>query len=186
MFKPLRGNRRSPWYPRALSLLICLGVFGAIATARALGWIEFLELKAYDLLLAAREKDSSVSNRLVVVGMTEPDINRYDYPIPDEMLAALIERVLAGGARAVGVDIFRDKPVPKNGEGRAALVKVMADRRVVMPMRHGTTPEDRVAPPPEAKPAQVGAVDFPTDDDGRVRRALPFFTDYDGTPLQTM
>src|SRR5688500_1224410 len=103
---------RSPWAPRAVGLAICLAVFATIAVLRAYGQLQLLELKAYDLLVRGRAKDTSYSNRIVLVGMTELDIARLGFPITDADLARSVELILKGNARAVGIDIFRDKPVP--------------------------------------------------------------------------
>lgn len=186
MFNFFRGKRRrSPWVPRILSLSICVGVFVLIVVARQAGWLQFFELSGYDLLLKARPNDTSISEKIVVVGMTEADVRKYEYPITDELMAKLVQKILDDGARAVGIDIFRDKPIPRNGEGRKELVRVMGDKRVVWCTRYGIEAE-RVPPPPEAKPAQVGAVDFGADADGRVRRGLIFFTGDDGTLYQAL
>ena len=178
---------RSPWAPRAVALLICLAVFGAIALTRRAGGLEFLELKTYDLLVAAQPKDTSYSDRIVVVGVTEPDIQNKEvgFPIPDAVMGRLVEIILAGDARAVGIDIFRDIPVPAGGEGREALRKVLADRRVVTVTKYDNT-GTFIGAPPEAKASQVGFADFPRDKDGRVRRAMMFFSDAAGVTYQPL
>ena len=178
----LRRNRRSVWVPRAIGLAIALCVFAAISLVRTFGGLEFLELKAYDLLVRLQPKDATVSPQVVVLGMTEPDLQALGFPMPDEAMARLLRLVLSGGPSAVGVDIYRDIPV---GPGRAELMEVLADRRVVSCMKYGQGGVF-VGAPPGVRPAQVGFVDIPTDGDGRVRRALLFFRDAAGKNYQAM
>lgn len=182
LFSTARRNRRSPWVPRGVGLLICLAVFGGISLARSRGWLQFLELRAYDLLVALQPKDTSNSDKFIVVGMSDADIDRIGYPMADAVMADIVQKALDGGARAVGIDIYRDKPA---GEGRAELLKVFQDRRVVVCLKYGERGV-LVGPPPEVKAAQVGVIDLPKDDDGPVRRALMFFKDPAGKSYQAM
>jgi adenylate cyclase len=187
-FAPLfRRHRRSPWVPRAVALLICVAVFAAVAGARRLGWLEYFELKGYDVLLATQPTDDSVSKDMLVVGMDDSDIEtrKLAYPMSDATMADLLGKILAGNPRAVGVDIYRDRP---NGEnGWTELVERLKDPRVVTVIRFA--PDGTVIGVPPArdiKPSQLGFADLPTDSDGRVRRAMLFFTDPAGTQYRAM
>jgi adenylate cyclase len=180
-----RKGRRSPWVVRLVALLICLGMFVAISALRAFGTLQFLELRIYDFGLKFESKDTSVSDRMRFIGVTDDDINAFGFPIPDDAMADVVEKVLAGGARAVAIDIFRDIPV---GEGRAKLVRVLQDPRVFAVKQYSDTAGTFVGAPPEAKPRQLGFADFPEDKqvDGRVRRALVFITDSEGRTHQSL
>jgi adenylate cyclase len=162
--------------PRAGALLICAAVWALIVGLRATGSFQFFEEKAYDALLLWGRPASALDSNVIFVGMTEADIKALGFPMPDATMAALLEKVLAGNPRAIAVDIFRDRPLPPEGEGRAALVARIKDPRVVSVIKFdkgGTF----IGAPPEVELKQLGYADFPTDDDGRVRRVMLFFTD---------
>src|SRR5215468_7891575 len=81
-----------------------------------LGWFQFLEFYVYDILLLHQPKAVS-SDPLVLVEMTEQDIQNpeLDYPIYDNKLADLLNVLAADQPTAIGLDIWRDIPVPKSG-----------------------------------------------------------------------
>ena len=86
---------------------------------REAGWLQSLELSAYDRLLTFFA-GSQQSDRVVLVVTTEADINRFGYPIRDNYLAAVLAAVFAGGPKVVGVDLYRDLPMaPGNPELQA-------------------------------------------------------------------
>src|SRR5436190_1975319 len=81
-----------------------------------LGWFQRLEFWIYDWMLLNQPKAAS-SEPLVLVEMTEQDIQNpeLDYPIYDNKLADLLNILAADGPAAIGLDIWRDIPVPKSG-----------------------------------------------------------------------
>ena len=81
-----------------------------------LGWFQFLEFWVYDTMLLSQPKAAS-SEPLVLVEMNEQDIQNpeLDYPIYDNKLADLLNILSAGEPAAIGLDIWRDIPVPKSG-----------------------------------------------------------------------
>jgi adenylate cyclase len=122
--------QQKKWKPsaRAVSLLIVLAVFLCTLTARHLGWIQFLEFYPYDYLI--RHQPRAPSNEpIVLVEMTEADIHSpsLDYPIYDDKLAELLTQLEAGQPAAIGLDIWRDIPVPKNGAGLPQFNQVLQD-----------------------------------------------------------
>ena len=104
--------------PRVVSLLIVLAVFLCTVVLRHLGCLQFLEFYPYDFLIRHQAKAAS-NEPIVLVEMTEADIHSpsLDYPIYDDKLAELLRNLEAGQPAAIGLDIWRDIPVPKNGGG---------------------------------------------------------------------
>ena len=98
----------------ASSLAITLGVMGV----RTLGWLEPMELQAYDRLMQARppEMEAPIDPRLLVVEMTEEDTDRYGYPLTDDILAKVLARLLEHQPRAIGVDLHRYQKRPPGRE----------------------------------------------------------------------
>ncbi len=103
--------------PRTVSLLIVLFVFFCTLTVRHMGWIQFLEFHAYDFFIRHQSK-STTSDPIVLVEMTEADIHNslLDWPIYDDKMAALFRIIEADQPAVIGLDIWRDIPVPKSGD----------------------------------------------------------------------
>src|SRR5579863_1282378 len=87
--------------------LVAVGVI----VVRSYGWLQPLELLAYDTMRAAWAIQMP-RDRIVLVGMTETDIHRWHYPLSDEVFADLLDRLASWHPRAIGVDIYRDIPEP--------------------------------------------------------------------------
>ncbi|MFQ4138726.1 CHASE2 domain-containing protein [Nodosilinea sp. PGN35] len=143
-------------------------VLGLVVGARLAGLFEGLELKMLDTLLRWRPAEAT-DERVLIVGIDEADIQRLGtYPVPDGVLAELLQALAVHRPRAVGIDIYRDLAVEP---GHAALVETLAT------LPNAIAIENILSNPPVAAPAflppeQVGFIDFPQDDDGFVRRAL--------------
>jgi len=124
------AQRQSKWKlsPRVVSLLIVLAVFLCTLVARHLGWLQFLEFYPYDFLIRHQAKAPS-NDPIVLVEMSEADIHSpsLDYPIYDDKLAELLTDLEAGQPSAIGLDIWRDIPVPKSGVGLAQFNRVLLE-----------------------------------------------------------
>lgn len=118
------GKRTTPWSlkwelsPRTACLLIVLVVFGGTFALRHMGLLQFLEFYAYDFLVLQQPR-AETSDPIVIVEMTETDIHspKLDYPIHDDKLADLLLALEAAQPAVIGLDIWRDIPVPKSGVG---------------------------------------------------------------------
>ena len=112
--------RSSKWKlaPRGACLLIVLVVFCGALIIRHLGLLQFLEFHAYDFFIQ-RQPKAATSAPIVIVEMTEADIHSpsLDYPIHDDKLAELLRILESGEPAVIGLDIWRDIPVPKSGAG---------------------------------------------------------------------
>src|SRR5260370_1178616 len=102
--------------PRLVSMLVVLAVVLTALLARRLGLLQFLEFRAYDFFIQQRPT-LATGDPIVLVEMTEGDIQSpaLDYPITDEMLAELLNLLEAHQPAVIGLDIWRDIPVPKSG-----------------------------------------------------------------------
>ncbi|MEG3929673.1 MULTISPECIES: CHASE2 domain-containing protein [unclassified Microcoleus] len=146
-------------------------VIVAVMMARLSGALQFWELVAFDRFLRLRPPES-MDERIVIVGITEEDIQRArTYPIPDRDIADLLKRLQTYRPIAIGLDIVRDIPVEP---GNAELTSVFRSSKnaigveIALPDRSGFI----VKPPPALPPEQVGFADFVLDADGYQRRSL--------------
>jgi len=104
-----------------IGMLVTVVVFLVAWLSWECGAFQSAELSAYDFMVRHKAPVQPADSRIVVVAVTEEDIRKRGYPIPDVTLAALLERIEAGRPRAIGVDIYRDIPVPRDGSGQIAL-----------------------------------------------------------------
>lgn len=159
--------------PIAIALLISSLVVLGIIALRTGGALESLELTAYDWYLRAQPA-TSMDRRIVLVTITEEDIQRLGHwPLTDATVADALTRLLAYRPRAIGLDLYRDLPVPPGRSDLDAVLK--ADRRVVVVTKIGEGTSDGIPPPSAlANSDQVGFSDVVVDRGGIVRRGLLF------------
>jgi len=176
----LHRLRRALESERIVALAVAALVAASILAARSSGLLEGVELAAYDRLLALRPAPADPGARVVVVAYTEHDImSQRSYPLPDDTLAEVLERVLAQGPRAVGVDFYRDVLIPPGSQRLEALWR--REPRIVMIQL--LEDEGRPGIPPPAAlvgSEQVGFSDQIVDPDDSVRRTALFQDDEQG------
>ena len=157
----------------ALTAVLVTGglVFAVLFGLRSLGALEGLELPVYDWHLRLHAGSPSKRPPVVLVTITDRDIAELGtWPVPDEVLAKALETLSRAGARAIGLDIYRDVPVPP---GRDTLNAVLSKNPQIvgaMLLPRGDNPG--VRPPAVLAGERAGFTDVVVDDDGRVRRGL--------------
>jgi adenylate cyclase len=118
------GTPAAKWFsklrssPLMVSLLIVLFIFCCTLLVQRIGWLQFLEFQAYDFFIRHQTR-AATSDPIVFVEMTEADIHNssLDWPIYDDKMAELFRKLEADQPTVIGLDIWRDIPVPKNGVG---------------------------------------------------------------------
>ena len=145
---------------------------------RWLGGLQVWELKAFDYFLQKMPSEPA-DHRILVVGIDEEDISRYGYPLPDWVIAKVIDKLQSHQPAAIGLDIFRDRPVPENDfYWHQALAKHFQQDSNLLVVCAGNNLQNSVAPPLQSPPQQVGFVDLLDDrsltqgQDDTVRRYL--------------
>src|SRR5437899_9895718 len=122
----LRRAFRNPW---VASLMLSIGVFVLLAGARELGLLQSAEFLAYDKFLTWRAGPDTTGPRVVIVEITENDIAKYDFPIPDDLLAKLLETLATAKPVAIGLDIYRDVAVRRDCSHLAELDRVFQENQ---------------------------------------------------------
>ena len=167
MYKPSLFFARSVLIASAAVTLSLIG-------ARELGILEPLELSAYDQMLRWRP-DEKPDSRLLVVGITEADIQKLkQWPISDRKIAEILQKLDKMQPAVIGLDVLRDVPL---GDGREELTKVLqkSDRIIGVCLVTDGSPDNPGSPPPPGMPEnRVGFADFGVDPGGILRRALLF------------
>jgi adenylate cyclase len=163
--------------PLVASVLVSLLVFLGIMALRRTGSLETLELAAYDWYIRLRPAISESNPRIVLIGITEADIRRQGrWPIPDASLAQALEILTQYQPRAIGLDLYRDVPVPPGRETLEAMLT--GNRHIVAVMKFGDEVEIGIPPPAVLNHTdQIGFNDILVDPGGIVRRGLLFLDD---------
>ncbi len=167
LYKPSVAFARSVLIATAAVTLSLIG-------ARQVGILESIELGAYDQMVRWRP-DESPDSRLLIVGITESDIQKLkQWPISDRKIAEILQKLEKLQPRVIGLDVLRDVPL---GEGREELTKFLArsDRTIGVCLVTDGSPDSPGSPPPPGMPKdRIGFADFGVDQGGVVRRALLF------------
>lgn len=163
--------------PAVAGGVIALFVIGALLLARGSGGLQFLDLATWDLFISLKTFSATPSDRLVVVAVTEDDIASLgSWPLTDETLDRALEVIEAGGARVIGLDMYRDTPIPPGSERLAATFARNGNIYGVKKFASANTPGVR-PPPALAAAGRVGFSDVVVDHGGIVRRGLLFLDD---------
>ena len=162
------------------TLLLSLAIALLILGVRYLGFLQTLELQAFDQLLQLRPAEKPDS-RLLVVTITEEDMQAQSQEprrgsLSDQSLAKLLEKLKSYQPQVIGLDIYRDYPVGKTVPTLAAEMR-QSDRLVtICKVSDPQAGRVGVAPPPEIPSNRLGFSDFVLDADSVVRRQLLVLT----------
>lgn len=170
-------------YQERLVLITATVAAITVMLVRCCGLLQVWEWAAFDQFMRWRPAEPA-DNRIVIVEIGEPDLQKYGYPISDGVMAQLLQKLNSGKPRAIGVDIYRDLPTPP---GNPELLKtfttipnlvgieLMADET-----RLGVRP-----PPLLNKLDRVGFNNVVIDADSKVRRMLLYAWPGDGKTHQS-
>ena len=145
----------------------------SLLAVRHLGGLQHLELMAYDQMVL-RRADFGPDPRLLVVGITEEDIQRLQQStLSDQVVAQMLEKLQQYQPAVIGLDVFRDIPQEK---GAPALKAQLQKPNTIAIAKMGTsgTGTLEVPPPPNVPVERIGFNDILQDPDGVVRRSLLF------------
>ncbi|UCE64373.1 MAG: CHASE2 domain-containing protein, partial [Nitrospirota bacterium] len=151
----------------------------AVMAMRTAGWVENGEMAMYDWALRLRPIVAQADPHILLITITEKDIqNTGHWPLSDEEVAHILEIVANNGARAVGLDIYRDIEVPP---GRELLNKVLATHReIITVMKFPDQDREGISGPKILEETdQIGFNDIMIDPGGTVRRGFLFLEDED-------
>jgi adenylate cyclase len=148
-----------------------LAVTGGLCGLRQLGWLQPLELAAYDRMMRLRA-DTPPDPRLLIVAITEADIKAQKrWPLSDQTVAIALQKLQQHQPRVIGLDIYRDLP---QEPGNRQLKKQLQQPNVEVITKIQDEEDLGVAPPPGVPEDRVGFNDIPLDADGVIRRGLLF------------
>ncbi|OCR00300.1 diguanylate cyclase [Oscillatoriales cyanobacterium USR001] len=172
------------WYREHRVLITASSVAGTVIVLRSFGLLQFLELAAWDQFFRWRSLEA-VDERIVIVAINEADLQKFNYPIPDGVMAELLQKLHAGQPRAIGLDIYRDLPVEP---GHEKLVKAFETIPNVIGIENTQNENLLGVRPPTVLSEQnrVGLNNVVVDGDGKVRRALLYSWLSDGKTRESL
>ncbi|MBE9069996.1 CHASE2 domain-containing protein [Leptolyngbya cf. ectocarpi LEGE 11479] len=152
-----------------------------VIVANAVGVFNLWEWAIRDEFFRRRPL-ASVDDRIVVVTVDEPDIQRLgNWPITDEILAQALINIRAQQPRVIGLDLYRDLP-EEPGHQKLLDVFKTTPQLIGVEKISGT----QVAPPPVlAASDQVAMSDFVVDKDQTIRRILVVAEDKKTSVIKT-
>lgn len=161
-------------------------IAGLLIALRLAGWLQPLEWWALDQSFRLRPLEPA-DPRIVIVGIDEPDLKKVGtWPVPDAVIAQLLEKLKQQQPRAIGLDIFRDIPIEP---GHQTLVKLFKSTPNLIGVEKtvGDGSNFEIAPPPAlSQLGQVSAVDVVPDADGKIRRGILFVQAKDGEQVPSL
>lgn len=138
-----------------------------VAIVQQSGGLQPLELRIFDGLVRLRPEQKP-DPRLLVVAITEADLNNQGWPLSDEVLAETLAQLQKHQPRAIGIDVYRDLPQPP---GTEKLAEQLQAENIIAITNLGVPP---IPSPPNIPPERIGFNDVPVDPDGVIRRQLLF------------
>jgi len=152
-------------------------ITGLVAGLNHWGWLQVLEMQAYDHLLRlesrlrGQHQDSGYQDeRLLIVGIDEADITALaEFPISDQVLAQALANLQRHRPRAIGLDLYRPAP---QGQGHEALQRQLQAPNLVAITKLGDELTAWIPPPAGVPADRIGFNDVVVDPDGVVRRHL--------------
>ncbi|MHC5768785.1 MAG: CHASE2 domain-containing protein [Nostoc sp.] len=146
----------------AIATILLVGI-------QKLGVFEPLEMKVYDQMMQLRA-DSGPDTRLLIVALSEKDIQKWNWPLSSELLDRLLGKLEEYQPRVIGLDIFRDLPVPP---GHDKLLQRLQQSDIIIPIcKHSGSNNPEIAPPKGVEAERVGFNDVVEDTDATIRRNL--------------
>lgn len=156
--------------------ILSLFVTGFTVTIRKWEFLQPWELSAYDQMLRYSRREwlppsrpvAPSDNRLLLVTVTEDDIQREKYPLPDATVNKLLAKLESYRPRVIGINMYRNQQT-NFGDG------VANKNDIISICKLSSLAIQEIPPPPNVSIETVGFSDLITDNSDRiVRRSLLF------------
>ncbi len=150
--------------------LITFSLSLSILGLRESGAFKEVELWVYDSLMRSQLNEPP-DRRIVIVEISEADIQKFRWPFSDRLFAKMINQIAIGKPAAIGIDKYLDIPVL---EGRSELVEAIKTAGNVVNAKFIATVAGRSGVDPASDLEQIsryGYVNLLTDKGASVRRS---------------
>lgn len=161
-------------------------VTGFVLLLRWLGFLQLLELAAFDQLIRLRPPES-LDSRIVIVGITETDIKQLGKAtLSDAELAQLLTKIKQQQPKAIGLDIVRDQPEGTGQEQLNQVFKTTPNLLGIKKVIANDSNSSVTASPILEELGQIAGADVILDADGKLRRGFISITSETGEPLPSL
>ncbi|MGL6344871.1 MAG: EAL domain-containing protein [Waterburya sp.] len=151
-------------------LLLTIFLTTILLGIRRLSGLQALELLTYDWMVNLQSKNV-VDPRLLVVEITDKDIEQQNsWPITDQTIAQLLQKIQQHQPKVIGFDLYREVAYPPD---TAVLRQELQKDNVVVIQLLGNG-ENSVSAPPGVTKEQIGFNDVVVDVDDVLRRNLMY------------
>ncbi len=167
---PERKWQSRQWQKLGRTLAASFAIALFVLSAQWHGKLQTLELYAYDHLMRQLPSEN-LDTRLLVIGANTDDLRRYGDPLPDSVLAQLIEKINQYHPAAIGLNITREIPIENAnypGGHEALLTQLNSSQdNVVSVCNNGNNLGESTRPLPglQEPEHQVGFIDLYRDQD---------------------
>jgi CHASE2 domain-containing sensor protein len=165
-------SRLKLWQLAAIACATTAGIWGM----RSQGYLEPVELAAYDLAINTPLVTEAPDSRLLIVGINEDDFRQLgkNKPLHDRLIFQALQKLQQHQPKAIGLDIYRDQVF---GTGHAELLKLLQQQPSLIISSCLMPGEDAKSYPGVAAPngvplEQVGFTNFTIDRGAVVRRQI--------------
>jgi CHASE2 domain-containing sensor protein/predicted Ser/Thr protein kinase len=152
-------------------LISSVGVTALVAGVRSLGLLQPIELMVYDgMMRSPREPNAQPDSRLLLVEISQDDVNKKLYPLKDATMNQLLEKLQSYQPRIIALNIYRQSQ-ENLGSNLAKKDNIIG----VCRLGNKEVKTAEIPPPPGFSEDNFGFNDFISDDNGSViRRSLLF------------
>lgn len=156
-------------------LILAAGIaFAGVFLARAAGVLQFAELLLYDVTTRVIADDVAQPD-VATVQITDTDLQNWGWPVPDKAIAGLIDRLSDAGAKAIGIDLYREQPLQPDDK---TLERAFAQSGAIAIYKLASTEGASISAPAFLEGTdRSGFSDVLVDPDGVSRRALILVSD---------
>ena len=157
-------------FKRHRELITASSVVVCVLMLRYFGLLQSLEWTALDQFFQLRPIEAP-QERITIVAIDEASLRKLGSPISDDKVAKLLQKIKAYKPRAIGLDIYRNLPVPPGSKKLRQIFQSIPNLVGIELLSDNTN--IRVEPSPILSlQGQVGLNNTIPDPDGKVRRGL--------------
>ena len=164
-------NQNTKWQSIAIAITSIVITYLASVS----GILPRFELHFYDWLLGVRPKSSAI-NDVVIVGLTEKDLETLGIPVTDQVLAKLINKIEGLNPTVIGLDFHRNVDVGDEDNEKLDEIFSQNEKLIGVEMTNGGNLSFPSIPAPIQlqEAGRTGGSAAINDFDGIVRRAYLF------------
>ncbi len=174
--------------PLFLALLLGHIVYAGVFLLQHQGLLQSAELYSYDWLFPSRAMaKTQQAAPITMVWLEDEDQRLFGWPITDRDLLRLLKKLQSVSPSVIGLDVYRDAPVPLGNPHYRDLVQFISQHQNIVLIKkfYNEQGSGYVQALPEINSQQISFNDLPTDAGSIIRRGLLYIGDEKGNVLES-